>query len=102
VPDRVTLCPSCKEQIEPGAVRCVACEFAFTGPGGQRTVATRRLRRNAAAREVSGGWRRSRVRGLRWVVPRGPRWTSGLLAKRLNYPTREGSGLLTVGAVPRL
>jgi hypothetical protein len=82
VPDRVTLCPSCKEQIEPGAVRCVACEFA--------------------AREVSGGWRRSRVRGLRWVVPRGPRWTSGLLAKRLNYLTREGSGLLTVGAVPRL
>jgi hypothetical protein len=36
VPDSVTLCLSCKEQIEPGAVRCVACEFAFTGRGGQR------------------------------------------------------------------
>jgi hypothetical protein len=34
VPDRVTLCPSCKEQIEPGAVRCVACEFALPAPAG--------------------------------------------------------------------
>jgi hypothetical protein len=40
--DRVTLCPSCKEQIEPGAVRCVACEYALISPGGQRTVVTRR------------------------------------------------------------
>jgi hypothetical protein len=40
--DRVTLCPSCKEQIEPGAARCVACEYALISPGGQRTVATRR------------------------------------------------------------
>jgi hypothetical protein len=36
------LCPSCKEQIEPGAIRCVACEHDLVGPGGQRTVATRR------------------------------------------------------------
>jgi hypothetical protein len=36
------LCPSCKEQIEPGAVRCVACEHDLADPGGQRTVATRR------------------------------------------------------------
>jgi hypothetical protein len=42
MPDRVTFCPSCKEQIEPGAARCVACKYAFTGPGWQRTVATSR------------------------------------------------------------
>ena len=36
------LCPSCKEQIEPGAARCAACDRALTGPGGQRAVATRR------------------------------------------------------------
>ena len=42
MPDRVALCPSCKEPIEPGADRCGHCDFAVTGPDGQRTVATRR------------------------------------------------------------
>ena len=42
MPDRVALCPSCKEQIEPGALRCDSCGYALTDPDGKRTIATRR------------------------------------------------------------